>query len=422
MTDPQPIAIIGAGPAGLIAADVLNAAGRTVHVYERMSSVGRKFLMAGRGGLNLTHSEPIDAFLSRYGAARAHLEPIIEAFTPRDLIAWCEGLGQETFVGSSGRVFPKAMKASPLLRALLRRLADRGVVIHTNTTWLGFNNDNALRFARSGDVETFKPHATLLALGGASWPKLGSDGLWSSALADYGVAITPFLPTNVGFNVAWSEHFRARFAGQPLKTIATRHGDASVRGEVMITHYGIEGGAIYALSPRLRADVPTTIHIDLRPSLTAAQIAEKLARAKRGDSLSSTLRKALGLSPVAIALLHEYGRPPSSPDALAALIKAVPVRLVAARGLERAISSAGGVAWSSVDNTLQLKALPSVYVTGEMLDWEAPTGGYLLQACFSSGVWAARAILSTAPPAQAHGNEFEASHTRTTDTRTIESP
>jgi hypothetical protein len=363
-----------------------------------MPSIGRKFLMAGRGGLNLTHSEPLDAFLSRYGTASAHLKPIIDAFTPRDLIAWCEDLGQETFVGSSGRVFPKAMKASPLLRALLRRLADRGVVIHTNTTWLGFDNDGALRFARSGGVETFKPHATLLALGGASWPKLGSDGLWSSALAECGVAITPFLPTNVGFNVAWSEHFRTRFAGQPLKTIAIRHGDASVRGEAMITNYGIEGGAIYALSPRLRADVPTTIYIDLRPSLTTAQIAEKLARAKRGDSLSSTLRKALGLSPVAAALLHEYGRPPSWSDALAALIKAAPIRLVAARGLDRAISSAGGVARSSVDQNLQLKALPDVYVAGEMLDWEAPTGGYLLQACFATGVWAARAMLAMAPP------------------------
>lgn len=369
-----------------------------MHVYERMPSIGRKFLMAGRGGLNLTHSEPLDAFLSRYGTASAHLKPIIDAFTPRDLIAWCEDLGQETFVGSSGRVFPKAMKASPLLRALLRRLADRGVVIHTNTTWLGFDNDGALRFARSGGVETFKPHATLLALGGASWPKLGSDGLWSSALAECGVAITPFLPTNVGFNVAWSEHFRTRFAGQPLKTIAIRHGDASVRGEAMITNYGIEGGAIYALSPRLRADVPTTIYIDLRPSLTTAQIAEKLARAKRGDSLSSTLRKALGLSPVAAALLHEYGRPPSWSDALAALIKAAPIRLVAARGLDRAISSAGGVARSSVDQNLQLKALPDVYVAGEMLDWEAPTGGYLLQACFATGVWAARAMLAMAPP------------------------
>ena len=396
----QNVSIIGAGPAGLIAAEVLSASGVHVTVYERMPSVGRKFLMAGRGGLNLTHSEPLDAFLSRYGEARDKLAPMIEAFGPRDLIAWCEGLGQETFVGSSGRVFPKAMKASPLLRAALTRLDAQGATIQTRATWLGWTEDGALRFS---GAEPVRADATLLALGGASWPKLGSDGLWSDALEARGVQLSPFAPSNVGFNVAWSPHFRDRFAGQPLKTIAIRHGEREVRGEAMITTYGIEGGAIYALSSSLRAAVPTTIHVDLRPSLTLTDITDKLARAKRGDSLSSTLRKTLGLTPPAISLLHENGAPPRESKQLAELIKAVPIRLLAARGLERAISSAGGVSWDAVDDTLQLRAIPNTYVAGEMLDWEAPTGGYLLQACFATGVWAAKNMLKRlgglAPPA-----------------------
>jgi uncharacterized flavoprotein (TIGR03862 family) len=389
----QTIAIIGAGPAGLIAAEILSAAGQRVTVYERMPSVGRKFLMAGRGGLNLTHSEPLDAFLSRYGEARDKLAPMIEAFTPRDLIAWCEGLGQETFVGSSGRVFPKAMKASPLLRAWLARLETQGVAIQTRATWLGWTDDGALRFASAEPVHA---DATLLALGGASWPKLGSDGSWSTTVEARGVKLTPFAPSNVGFDVAWSPHFRERFAGQPLKTIAIRHGDREVRGEAMITAYGVEGGAMYALSSSLRAKAPTSIHIDLRPSLTHTDISEKLSRAKRGDSLSSTLRKALGLTPLAISLLHENGAPPREPKQLAAHIKAVPIRLLAPRGLERAISSAGGVSWEAVDEALQLRAIPNTYVAGEMLDWEAPTGGYLLQACFATGVWAAKNMLKQA--------------------------
>lgn len=394
MSDKEPVAVIGAGPAGLIAADVLSAAGKRVVVIERMPSVARKFLMAGRGGLNLTHSEPFETFVMRYGEAAKRLRPMLDAFTPADLIAWVEGLGQATFSGSSGRVFPKAMKASPLLRALLRRLADQGVVIHANTTWLGWREDGTLRFADGGAVRSLYAEATLLALGGASWPRLGSNGLWVETLAARGVELAPFRPTNVGFNVAWSERFRSRFAGQPLKTIAIRHGVREVRGEAMITQYGIEGGAIYALSSELHASLPTTVAIDLRPALTDAEIAAKLARARRGDSLSSTLRKTLGLSPLAIGLLHEGGPPPRAPEELASLIKAAPVRLVAAQGLERAISSAGGVAWSAVDEKLQLRALPGVYASGEMLDWEAPTGGYLLQASFATGVWAARAILA----------------------------
>jgi len=389
MSDDKPVAIIGAGPAGLIAADVLSAAGKSVIVVERMPSVARKFLMAGRGGLNLTHSEPFERFLTRYGAAAPRLRPMLEAFTPADLIAWAEGLGQQTFVGSSGRVFPKAMKASPLLRALLRRLNDRGVVIHANATWLGWNDNGALRF--DGTLQALTPTATLLALGGASWPKLGSNGAWTEALAGRGVEITPFRPTNVGFNVAWSDHFRTHFAGQPLKTIAVRHGAREVRGEAMITRYGIEGGAIYALSADLRP--PAEIEIDLRPTLSLPEVAAKLSRVKSGDTLSSTLRKALNLSPIAIALLHENGPPSRAPEQLAALIKAAPIRLFSTQGLERSISSAGGVAWRAVDENLQLRAMPSVYAAGEMLDWEAPTGGYLLQASFATGVWAAREML-----------------------------
>ncbi len=384
-----PIAIIGAGPAGLIAADVLSAAGKRVVVCERMPSVARKFLMAGRGGLNLTHSEALDGFVSRYGAA-SRLAPILADFTPADLVRWANDLDQETFVGSSGRVFPKAMKASPLLRAWLTRLAAQGVEIRTRTTWQGWNDDGALLFENG---EAVHAEATMLALGGASWPRLGSDGSWREALAARGVSVAPFQPANVGFNVAWSDHVRSKFAGQPLKTIALRCDGRVVRGEAMITEYGIEGSAIYALSAELRTRTPVTISLDLRPDLTLAEIAAKLARAKSGDTLSSTLRKTLGLSPLAVTLLHENGSPPRDSGALAERIKAVPITLTSARGLERAISSAGGVRWDAVDDNLQLRAIPNTYVAGEMLDWEAPTGGYLLQACFSIGVWAARAIL-----------------------------
>jgi hypothetical protein len=393
MSEAAPIAIIGAGPAGLIAADVLSAAGKRVIVFERMPSVARKFLMAGRGGLNLTHSEPFGRFVTRYGDAADRLRPMLEAFTPSDLIAWCGGLGQETFVGSSGRVFPKAMKASPLLRALLTRLERQGVEIVTRATWRGWRKDGALAFDGAPPIHA---SATLLALGGASWPRLGSDGSWRDILAARGVAVTPFAPANVGFSVNWSAHLRERFAGHPLKGIALRCGDICVRGEAMITRYGLEGGAFYALSSTLRDEAPITVTLDLRPALSEHEIAAKLVRSKHGDTLSSTLRKALGLSPAATALLYENGAPPRDPVALAALIKAVPITLAAAQGLERAISSAGGVAWSAVDDTLQLRALPAVYVAGEMLDWEAPTGGYLLQACLATGVWAAHGILRAA--------------------------
>lgn len=398
------IAVIGAGPAGLIAADVLSAAGKHVVVYERMPSVGRKLLMAGRGGLNLTHSERVERFAARYGEARTRIEPMLQAFSPHDLIAWAEGLGQETFVGSSGRVFPKAMKASPLLRSWLARLAAQGVTIKTRIRWTGWDeNGGALLFQREdGERETIAAGVTVLALGAASWPKLGSDGGWVSALAVRGVEIAPLRPANVGFEIAWSDMFRARFAGQPLKAAAFRFGDTEINGEAIVTNYGMEGGAIYALSAPLRdaiaEDGRATLHIDLKPALTAAQIGAKLVQGRSGDTIASALRKALGLSPLAINLLREANGAPlsSDPTQLAAFIKAVPLRLKAARGLDRAISTAGGVSWNAVDENLQLRALPGTYVAGEMLDWEAPTGGYLLQGCFASGVWAARAILQQA--------------------------
>lgn len=392
----QHIAIIGAGPAGLIAAERLSAAGHGVTIYERMPSPARKLLMAGRGGLNLTHSEQMLAFMSRYGAAAAHLAPMLNAFTPGDLIAWANNLGQETFVGSSGRVFPKAMKASPLLRAWLRRLEQQGVRLRTRMHWQGWDASGALRFIDAeGRSESVHAEATLLALGGASWPKLGADGGWREILTARGVAIAPLKPANMGFEIAWSEHFRTRFAGAPLKGVALRFGALEARGDVMVTTYGIEGGAIYALSAPLREALrdaaPQTLSLDLRPDRDAAKIAAKLARARSGDSASSSLRK-LGLDPAAITLLHEAGPLPRDPTALAALIKAFPLKLEAARGLDRAISTAGGVRWGAVDEILQLKALPGVFVAGEMLDWEAPTGGYLLQACFASGVCAARGM------------------------------
>jgi uncharacterized flavoprotein (TIGR03862 family) len=269
-------------------------------------------------------------------------------------------------------------------------LSAQGVEIRTRVSWLGWNDDGSLRFDTTPSV---RASATLLALGGASWPRLGSDGSWRDILSARGVEVTPFAPSNVGFRISWSEHFRTRFAGQPLKGVAIRRSEHVARGDAMVTNYGIEGGPIYALSAAIRAAVPTTIRIDLRPDLRHKEVEGKLARAKAGDSLSSTLRKTLGLSPVAIGLLHENGAPPRDPAGLAARIKAVNLDITAPHGMERAISTAGGVSWTSVDETLQLRAIPNTYVAGEMLDWEAPTGGYLLQACFATGAWAARAIL-----------------------------
>ena len=399
----QTAAVIGAGPAGLIAAEHLARAGVAVTVYERMPSVGRKFLLAGRGGLNLTHSEPLDRFLTRYGVLDPLLKSAIERFPPEALRAWADELGQETFVGSSGRVFPKAMKASPLLRGWLGRLDGIGVRFALRHRWLGWDDAGRLRFAEGARDITVKADVTILALGGASWPRLGSDAAWADLLAARGVAIAPLAPSNCGFTVAWSEAMR-RVEGAPLKRIALAFGERGVRGEALVTHDGIEGGAVYALSASLRdaimRDGGATLHIDLRPDLAAAALAEKLAAPRGKQSLSNVLRKAVKLPPAATALLHEAttarGRPLASlsADELAALIKAVPVPLTGVQPIAGAISTAGGIRFDALDEHFMLKALPGVFAAGEMLDWEAPTGGYLLQACFATGLAAAEGALS----------------------------
>lgn len=392
------VVVIGAGPAGLFAAEMLAKAGVAVEIYERMPSVARKFLMAGRGGLNLTHSEPLERFLTRYGAARGVMEPMIRAFPPEALAGWAEGLGQAMFTGSSGRVFPRAMKASPLLRAWMTRLGALGVSLSTGHEWRGWDAEGALRFAAAeGERIVARPDALVLALGGASWPRLGSDGSWTAILRAKGVAVTPLRPANAGFDVAWSAAFR-RFAGEPLKGIAISFGDAVQRGEAMVTRYGLEGGAVYALSSRLREaiarDGAARIAIDMRPEMSLEAVAARLARPAAGQSQTNHLRRALKLSPMAVNLMREAGPLPREAAALAELVKAAPVTLTGMQGLERAISSAGGIAPEAVDAGLQLRALPGVYAAGEMLDWEAPTGGYLLQACFATAHAAASAIMT----------------------------
>ena len=392
------IAVIGAGPAGLMAAEVLSAGGCAVTVYDRMPSAGRKLLMAGRGGLNLTHSEPFEQFLTRYGAAEAHLRPMLEAFPPSALIGWANGLGIETFTGSSGRIFPKAMKASPLLRAWLARLGSQGVQFRLRHDWRGWR-DGALLFGAAGGDVTVTPDATVLALGGASWPRLGSDGGWTRILGKKGVIVSPLLAANCGFSVPWSDVFRERFAGQPLKNALFKSDDHAQRGEAVITGYGIEGGAIYALSSFLRRviafDGNADLDIDLRPDMTEDQLVKRLARPRGKDTLTNHLRKTLNLLPVEIALLRETHGAAFVPDpaVLARHVKHVRITLAGTQRIERAISTAGGVSFDAVDDDLMLTALCDVYVAGEMLDWEAPTGGYLLQACFATGAFAARAIL-----------------------------
>ena len=393
------VAVIGGGPAGLMAAEILSGAGVRVTIYDRMPSLGRKLLMAGRGGLNLTHSEPFESFLARYGPAADTLRPMLEVFPPSALISWAQGLGQETFVGSSGRVFPRAMKASPLLRAWLARLAQQGVEFRSRHTWRGWDENGALFFTTAQSDVHAATDATLLALGGASWPRLGSDGGWQNILREQGVQLSPLGPSNCGFTVGWSETFRTRFAGTPLKNIALRFDGHLVRGELLITSYGIEGGAVYALSASLRdaiaAHGPRVIEIDLRPEASEAVLARRLQKPRGKESLSNYLRKTLRLAPVEINLLREmhgagFG---TDPVQLASQIKSLKLTLLAAQPIARAISSAGGVAFAALDRNLMLKARPGVYVAGEMLDWEAPTGGYLLQAVMAGGAFAARAIL-----------------------------
>ena len=394
------VAVIGAGPAGLMAAEVLAQGGAAVTIFDAMASAGRKFLMAGRGGLNLTHSEPLPAFLARYREAAPRLEPAISAFPPETLREWSAALGQPTFVGSSGRVFPESFKASPLLRAWLRRLDSQGVRFAFRHRWTGWDKQQQLRFQTPDGERVVETRATILALGGASWPRLGSDGTWADVLAAKGISVSPLRPANCGFTVTWSDIFRDRVEGQPLKGVEFKFGSSSIRGEAIITRSGIEGGAIYALSAELRETIlkssETTLHVALRPDLRPDELAARLSVSRGKQSFSNFLRKTANLSPVAIGLLQEAagGKLAAlSPEALAHLIGEVPIKLTGVAPIARAISTAGGIALDELDESYMLRRLPGVFAAGEMLDWEAPTGGYLLQASFATGAAAGRGVL-----------------------------
>ena len=403
---PQPassfrVAIIGGGPAGLMAAEVLGQAGVSVDLYDAMPSVGRKFLLAGVGGMNITHAEDYSAFVSRYGERAGELRPLLDAFTPDALREWIHGLGIDTFVGSSGRVFPTDMKAAPLLRAWLKRLRENGVHIHTRQRWLGWDEHGALRIAGPQGESLIDAHATLLALGGGSWARLGSDGAWVPLLAARGIAIAPLQPANCGFEVeGWSAHLRDRFAGAPLKTVSLAlPGSAPRKGEFVLTATGIEGSLVYALSAPIREainrDGAATVLLDLLPDRTLAQVASALARPRGSQSMAKHLHRQLKLDGVKAALLRELTDAASfqDPQTLATAIKELPIRLVRPRPLDEAISSAGGVPFEALDANLMLQQMPGVFCAGEMLDWEAPTGGYLLTACFASGRAAAEGML-----------------------------
>lgn len=387
-----------------MAAEVLAQGGARVTVYDAMPSAGRKFLMAGRGGLNLTHSEPLPDFLTRYREAAPKLRGAIEALRPEALRAWCAALGEPTFVGTSGRVFPKAFKGSPLLRAWLRRLDAAGVRFAFRHRWIGWDDKGRLLFQTPDGASAVEAKATVLALGGASWPRLGSDGTWVDLIAAKEIAISKLRPANSGFTVAWSEIFRDRFEGQPLKGVALTIGAHTVRGEAMVTRTGIEGGAIYALSAELREAVlglgQATLMIALRPDLDAAALTTRLSGTRGKQSLANFLRKAAQLSPVGIGLMQETaiasGRPLAalSPAELAHLVNALPVPLTGVAPIDRAISTAGGIAFDELDDQFMLRKLPGVFAAGEMLDWEAPTGGYLLQASFATGAAAGRGVLA----------------------------
>jgi uncharacterized flavoprotein (TIGR03862 family) len=371
----------GAGPAGLMAAEVLATAGLKVEIADHMPSPARKFLLAGRGGLNLTHSEPLDQFLTRYGEDKLFVEDAIRAFPPQAVIDWCHGLGVETFVGSSGRVFPKAMKASPLLRAWLKRLADLGVEFNPKSRWEMFADDIP----------------TIIAFGGASWPHLGSDAGWVPAFRTAGIRVNALKPANGRFLVAWTKLFRDKFGGTPVKNAALTYAGEKVRGELVISQEGIEGGAIYALSRIMRDSPGEELILDMRPDLTVEALEARLARPRGKDSLSNYLRKIAGLTPVGISLLRE-----TNTEHTAVNIKSVPITILRPAGIARAISTAGGVVREEVDLNFMLRKKPGTFICGEMLDWEAPTGGYLLQACFSTGVAAAHGLLhrigKSAPP------------------------
>ncbi len=390
------VSIIGGGPAGLMAAEVIAANGARVDVYDTMPSVGRKFLMAGKGGLNLTHSELPELFLSRYGARREQVEPWLAAFGPEALRAWAHALGVETFIGSSGRVFPKDMKAAPLLRAWLHRLRGAGVVFHMRHRWRGWNEDGALTFDTPQGAINVRTDATLLALGGGSWARLGSDGAWAPLLAARGVNIAPLQPANCGFDCTWSEHFRTRYAGQPVKSVVASFTDNTgmihqQQSEFMVTASGVEGGLVYALSALLRDAIAihgsTSLHLDLAPLRDLPRLTRDLSASRGKRSLSNHLQNQANIAGIKAGLLREMATAEdlADPVRLAARIKALPLKLTAPRPLDEAISSAGGVTFDALNEHLMLRELPGVFCAGEMLDWEAPTGGYLLTACFAGG-------------------------------------
>jgi len=389
---PRQVAIVGAGPAGLMAAEQLLAVdGQKVLIFDAMPSPGRKFLMAGKGGMNITHAEPLPEFIGRYGSRQAVLAPLLKRFGPQQLREWIHGLGIETFVGTSGRVFPTEMKAAPLLRAWLHRLRQRGVQLHVRHRWLGWAEDGALRFATPEGEKLVAADATILALGGGSWAKLGSDGAWVPLLAARGIPVAPLRPANCGFDVAWSAHFSERYAGQPIKPVIASVAGRRQQGEFNITASGIEGGLIYALSAPLRDALETTghatLHLDLAPGKTLERLTADLARPRGRDSLANHLRRRAGIEGVKAGLLRELlpFLASTATDDLAAAIKHLPLPVTATRPLDEAISTAGGVAFEALDENLMLRDLPGVFCAGEMLDWEAPTGGYLLTACFATG-------------------------------------
>jgi uncharacterized flavoprotein (TIGR03862 family) len=391
--------VIGAGPAGLMAAEALSAAGWRVLVAEAKPSPARKLLMAGKSGLNLTKDEPFDRFLAAYTEAAPRLDPILRAFDNSAVVDWANALDQPTFTGSTGRVFPKAMKASPLVRAWMARLSAQGVTLRTRWRWMGWVGD-ALDFTTPDGRQTLTAPVTILATGGASWPRLGSDGGWTAALDGKGVGIAPFQPANVGVSVNWSPHMAKQF-GRPVKAAALIVGDTSTRGEFIISGKGLEGGGVYAVSRALREGAP--LALDLVPDLAEDAVTARLSSRKQGTTLANHLRKALNLDPARLALLQEFARPlPDDPAILARLIKHLPVPHAGLRPLAEAISTAGGLRLDALDDTLMLKTLPGTFAAGEMLDWEAPTGGYLLTACLATGLWAGRhasAWLSARPPA-----------------------
>ena len=396
-------AVIGGGPAGLMAAEVASQRGARVDVYDAMPSLGRKFLIAGRGGLNLTHSEPFDKFLTRYGTRRDRIEPLLRRFTPDDVRAWASDLGIPTFVGASGRVFPVGMKASPLLRAWLKRLDEAGVTFHLRHRWLGWDAD-ALKFESPAGIQLVHADAVVLALGGGSWARLGSDGAWVRTLEQAQVKVEALKPSNCGFDAAWSPVFKEKFDGHPIKSVALTFGAFHQQGEFIVTKEGVEGSLIYAASAKIRDEIyaqgKAVIELDLAPDKSEAQLREKLSRPRGSRTMASHLEKTVGIKGVKAGLLREFVSKDDFTDAakLAAAIKRLPIPLLAPRPLDEAISSAGGVTFESLDENLMIKNLPGVFCAGEMLDWEAPTGGYLITACMASGRAAAEGAVKWIQP------------------------